>query len=151
VSDFIYFHLLLIFQALSGASYDYMKLCVNELKAQLQDIDSNSDRKLVQSAFEDRNNLVRQGHVQDQSGFNNNITNSAFSGHARRHNPFDDDSFDRGSMSSRSESISEKKARTFLEMHEEFKQEIKEITQEWLKTHQQSLLAEHLKNSVSVT
>lgn len=136
----------LTFQALSGASYDYMKLCVNELKAQLQDIDTNSDRRLVQSAFEDRNNFVRSGHVQDQSGFNGstNRTNSAFSGHARRHNPFDDDSFDRGSLlSSRSESINEKKARTFFEMHEEYKQQIKEITQEWLKTHQQSMLAKH--------
>ncbi|XP_053376039.1 sesquipedalian-1-like [Mercenaria mercenaria] len=128
-------------KVLSGASYDYMKLCVNELKAQLQDVDSNSNRKLLQSAFEDRNTFVRSGLIQDKSGLSNNKTNSAFGGHARRHNPFDDDSFDHESMISRSESIvSEKKARTFLEMHEEFKQQIKEITLEWLKTHPHSAL-----------
>lgn len=127
-------------KVLSIASYDYMKLCVNELKGQLHDVDSSSNRKLLQSAIEDRNNFIKSGIVKDTSSGEIKSANSPFGGHARRHNPFDDESFDRGSLISHQDSV-EKRARTFLEMHEEFRQQIQEITQEWLKTHENSAMA----------
>lgn len=133
-------------QVLSGASYDYIKLCVNELQSQLHDADSNSTRKLVQSAYEERNHFFRSGHLINMSDEDNSNNSNAFTqistcSTVRRHNPFDGEPFDRDSMNSERESVMEKKARTFLEMHEEFRQQIREITEEWLKTHEHTAFA----------
>lgn len=122
-----------------------MKVCVNELRGRLQEADSNTNRKLLQSAIEDRNTLIKSGVVRDSSNLEGNNRSSSYIGHPRRQNPFNDDSFDRGSVSSDRDSVVQKKARTFLEMHEEFRQQINEITQEWLNSHKSSVL-EGLQN-----
>lgn len=122
-----------------------MKVCVNELRGRLQEADSNTNKKLLQSAIADRNTLIKSGIVRDSSNPEVDKKSSSYMGHPRRQNPFNDDSFDRGSVSSDRDSIVQKKARTFLEMHEEFRQQIKEITQEWLNSHKNSVL-EGLQN-----
>ncbi|KAL4224037.1 hypothetical protein ACF0H5_017494 [Mactra antiquata] len=121
-------------KALSSASYDYIRICVNELKATLREADTVSNKKLLQGAIDDRNNFVQSGHIRhSQEGPSNNVS-SYISGPIKRHNPFDDGSFDHESISERDSVTS----RSFTEMHEEFRAEIKEITSVWVKNHPNS-------------
>ena len=122
-----------MFQVLSCASYDYMKMCVNELQNQIQDLDSNSNKKLIQSAFKEGDNFSSQLSKLSANAHSNTHERGGHIGSVLRHNPFDtDDGFDRDSFVQDHYSLS-KKTRTFLEMHEDIGKQIKEIMEEFRK------------------
>lgn len=114
------------FQALSGASYDYMKVCVNELRKQLQDLESNANQTLLQDAL--RNTSDYQSS--DASSETDLPSSSNNDHHHRRRNPFNPDDSIEGEHDR--QTMVEKHARTFLEMHKELRDEIDEITKHWL-------------------
>ena len=123
-----------IFQVLSCASYDYMKMCVNELQTQLQDLDSNSNRKLIQSAFKDGDNFSSHLNQLSTNAHSNAHEVAGHSSSVHRHNPFDtEDGFDRNSFV-QDHYTKSKKARNFLEMHEDFGRQIREIMEELKKS-----------------
>lgn len=146
-------------KVLSAASYDYMKVCVNELKELLKEPETDSKRRLVQSAFNERNNILQAGRLsggavhlkQTKSG----TPKLGAVAHPKRHNPFDDDeSFDNDcsldAFSSLSVESLETRTRTFLEMHEEYRQQIDEITSLWLKNNPESFLAKFKSGVITV-
>lgn len=122
---------------MSSASYDYIKICVNELKCKLRDADTMSNRKLLQSAIDDRNTFVQSGQVRvSQERDSGKISTASVIHPLKRHNPFDDDSFDQESIDRDSVMV-----RSFTEMHEDFRKEIKDITSLWVKNHPNSVFA----------
>ncbi|WAR02586.1 SESQ1-like protein [Mya arenaria] len=138
-------------KALSGASYDYLKICVTELQKTLKDLETNSNLALLKGAVKERKNLVESGFIKDSSMSASSSSSNHVATH-HRHNPFNADySFDRGSVSSQSEnspdytdssrvSTVEKKARTFLEMHADLSEQISEISKLWLEANPHSKL-----------
>lgn len=130
-------------KVLSCASYDYMKMCVSELQSQLQDLNSSTNQKLIQSASRDNESLSSQlSHLSSNAHSSSHETDSG-NNVLRRHNPFDtDDEFDRDSFVMDHYADS-KKARSFLEMHEDFGRQIKEIMEAYMSSQNNSLLLGH--------
>lgn len=131
-------------KVLSCASYDYMKLCVSELRSQLQDLEANSGRRLVQSAIDD------SYHPPTDDSHDNcviELPSNTHGGHRR--NPFDSsDSLDDASPTSPGSLIVEKRARSFLEMHNEFRKQINEVLMSWLQKQKQSSMQKHRSTEV---
>lgn len=107
-----------------------MKVCVFELKKQLQDIETNANQALIQDALK----TMSSNHTARLSDSARPSSSSYQSGVNRRHNPFNsDDSMDGESQYEQDrQTIVEKQARTFLQMHEELREQIKEITNDWM-------------------
>ena len=115
------------FQALSGASYDYMKVCVYELKKQLTDLESSGNQSLMQDAMKTLPTSLT-------SSTESSASSSNHSGVNRRRNPFNtEESSERESQIEKDrQTIVEKQARTFLQMHAELKEQVVEIRSTWL-------------------
>ena len=120
-----------------------MKMCVSELQSQLQDLNSSTNQKLIQSASRDNESLSSQlSHLSSNAHSSPHETDSG-NNVLRRHNPFDtDDEFDRDSFVMDHYADS-KKARSFLEMHEDFGRQIKEIMEAYMSSQNNSLLLGH--------
>ncbi|KAH3889682.1 hypothetical protein DPMN_013744 [Dreissena polymorpha] len=117
-------------KAISGASYEYLKICVSQLKSQLRDLDESSQNALVYGAVKDRNTLRNAGHLKNSPQDSNSSLNHDASA-IKRHNPFNTgESFDRESVCN-SISEPERRIQTFLEMHEELRAQIEEIMKLW--------------------
>ena len=132
-----------MFQVLSCASYDYMKMCVSELQNQLQDLNSNTNKKLIQSASRDQDSFSSQLSHHSASVNLNSHELDSHSTAVRRHNPFDtfdmEDGFDRDSFVM-DHYTGGKKARNFLEMHEDIGKQIREIMDAYLNSQQSDSL-----------
>lgn len=131
-------------KVLSAASYDFMKLCVGELKKQLKELDSDSDKMFMQGALADRTSLMKSelaSHStltkEDCLASNKNALPSNQFVSMKRQNPFDSVNSDEH-QDLRDNDVEDKPARTFLQMHEELRIQIEEIT-EWCNTKHQSV------------
>lgn len=127
------------FQALSGASYDYMKVCVGELRKQLHDLESSASQALIQDAIRNTHSIHPPSIIDipaplcpldsgSSSNHSHGVTN-------RRRNPFDTQDSLETSFENDRQTVMEKQARTFLQMHQELRDQIVEITKEWLSSH----------------
>lgn len=112
-----------------------MKMCVSELQNQLQDLNTSTNKKLIQSASKEHDNLSSQlSHYSCYVDPNTNETDHQASS-VQRHNPFNtfnsEESFERDSFVMDHYSGG-KEARDFLEMHEDIGRQIKEIMEEYM-------------------
>ena len=119
-----------------------MKMCVSELQNQLQDLNTSTNKKLIQSASRAQDSFSSQLSRHSASGTSvslNSHETDTQSTAVRRHNPFDtfdsSDTFDRDSFVM-DHYAGGKKARNFLEMHEDIGKQIREIMEVYLNSQQ---------------
>ena len=138
-------------QALSVASYDYLKICVSEMQKSLKDLDEVSDLALMQGAVKARNTLVKSGIIMTNNSCSNikasTLKSTGRNDPPQRHNPFNtDDSFDRGSLFSQNsvdvqpKTFVDREDLCFLDIHEELREQVIEIGTWWLQSHPDSKL-----------
>lgn len=143
-------------KVLSCGSYDYMKLMVSELQRQVDEMTTDSQKKLVKEA--DRLSKAIEGQYQSFSGssfdmddnFNASSTFSkTFDDHkvVKRFNPFDNGSDIESPPTQLSNNMFNfkdnsqiTKTKSFIDLHEEYRQQIECLSELWKTSARTSVL-----------